>query len=242
MDDHQIREILARGMRVLANEVAPDNRGHVSFRPPGEDRVYIVGRLHIFGRTMASTTYDDITVIDLDGKQLDGRFPPPDETVLHTSIYRAREDVVSVVHVHPPKCVLFSIVGEPLVPVCQSAIRPFFDGPVPLFDKAGIINSSELADEMAETLGASRAMLLRGHGVAVVGKGVEDAVINTIQLEAAARWQYQAALLGKPRPLDLSSPLLQSNRTYAGGMSGVRAIFAYYEERCQQGRGPGDRE
>ena len=47
MDDHVVRDTLARGMRILANEVAPDNRGHVSYRPPGEDRAYIIGRLHV---------------------------------------------------------------------------------------------------------------------------------------------------------------------------------------------------
>src|SRR6266849_10472869 len=66
MDDHVVRDTLARGMRIQANQEAPDNRGHVSYRPPGEDRAYIIGRLHVLGRAMSSTTYDDVVTIDLD--------------------------------------------------------------------------------------------------------------------------------------------------------------------------------
>jgi len=46
----------------------------------------------------------------------DGLFPPQ-EVFIHTEVYRARPDVVSVVHVHPPAVVLFTIADVPLLPI-----------------------------------------------------------------------------------------------------------------------------
>lgn len=243
MDDHQIRDMLARGMRILANEVAPDNRGHVSYRPPGEDRVYIVGRLHVLGRSMASTTYDDIVVIDLDARHLEGRFPAPDESVIHTGVYRARDDVRAVVHVHAPQCISFSIVGQPLVPLSlmPTVVKLFMDGPIPLSDDARLINTPEQGDEIARLLGPSKAILLRGHGVAVVGESIEDAVVSTIELEAAARTQYQASSLGPLRPFDLEAVRQSPSSKGMKGAGASWEVWAYYEEQLNRARGPGDR-
>lgn len=242
MDDHHIRETLARGMRILANEVAPDNRGHVSYRPPGENRVYIVGRLHVLGRTMDTTTYDDVVVIDLDARPLEGRFPSPDESVMHTAVYRVRDDVRSVVHVHPPRCVALTIVGQTAVPVCQSSIAPFMDGPIPLFDKAGLINTPGLADEMAAALGQSKALLLRGHGALVTGRSIEDAVVATILLETSARTQFEAAQIGTPRPLEMDSPLMRDSKGNIQKPHWPYRLWAYYEEQLIRGSGPGRRQ
>ncbi len=243
MDDHVVRDTLARGMRILANEVAPDNRGHVSYRPPGEDRAYIIGRLHVLGRAMSSTTYDDVVTIDLDAKLLEGRFPAPDESIMHTAIYQARPDARAVVHVHPPKCIALSVVGQTLVPLSLTpfTLKLFGDGPVSLFDKARLIDTVELANEVAEMLGKSRAIMLRGHGVAVMGQSIEEAVVTTIQLEALARLQYEAAVLGTVRPFDVEVLRTAASGQRSGGPDWAWQVWAYYEEELHAGRGPGDR-
>jgi ribulose-5-phosphate 4-epimerase/fuculose-1-phosphate aldolase len=58
--------------------------------------------------------------------------------------------------------------------------------------------------KLAEVAGSGdrNGILLRGHGVVVVGRSVEEATVNAIYLERAAKIQILARLIGSPVPLD----------------------------------------
>jgi len=193
----ELKEKVAQCCRLLCMMDLIATNGHVSARIPGTDRILIhprdVGRLEVEPR--------HIVTVDLNGKVIEGSEEPPSETPLHTCIYLAREDVLSVVHLHSHYSTLFSIVERKLLPVSsQGAI--FAAKGVPVYPRSGTITTEEQGKEVAKVLGGARAVLLKGHGSVVVAGGVEAAFFASLALEENARYQFEATLLGEPQVLD----------------------------------------
>ena len=200
---------VALATRMLAREGIVGSSGHVSMRIAGTNRV-LVGPADV---TRNNITADDVVTVDLNSKQLEGKRRQPNETEIHTGIYRARPDVMSVVHTHPTYSVVFSITKNPILPVhMHGAI--FADG-VPVFDSVGHVNTKELGDGLARALGNRRAVLLKMHGAAIVGVSLEEAFVAAIQLEENAQQQLlaEASGTGKIEPMtpeDVARCLKQS--------------------------------
>lgn len=186
----RMKERIALATRMLTSEGIVGSSGHVSMRIPGTDHV-LVGPSDVSRNVI---TADDVVMVDLDSKQLEGSRKRPDETEIHTGIYRARADVMSIVHTHPTYSVVFSVIKRPILPVhMHGAI--FSDG-VPVFDSVGHINTRELGDGLARALGNRRAVLIKMHGAAIVGPSLEEAFVAAFQLEENAQQQLLAEQAG----------------------------------------------
>ena len=190
----QLKQQVADALRMLEQAEVIDFNGHMSCRLPGTDRVLINS-----GKSVRSAlTADDIIAIDMDGKPVDGDVVPPMEFHIHTEIYRRRPDVNAVVHTHPVWSTLFSMTGNPVLPVTmQAAVM----GPIRTFGKTASINQKALGEELAATLGGDRVVMLKSHGAVIAGADVVEAFVLAIYLEETARRQYMALPLGKPYTL-----------------------------------------
>ena len=82
----EMKARIALATRMLASEGIVGSSGHVSMRIPGTDKV-LVGPADV-SRDVITT--DDVVTVDLNSKQLEGKRRQPDETEIHTGIYRAR--------------------------------------------------------------------------------------------------------------------------------------------------------
>jgi L-fuculose-phosphate aldolase len=189
------KERVALATRLLTHEGIVASSGHVSMRIPGTDRV-AVGPGDV-SRDIVSP--DDVVIVDLNSNQLEGRRKKPSETEIHTGIYRARPDVMSVLHTHPVYSVVFSVIGKPILPVTMHGAI-FGDG-VPVYDSVGHIDNRERGDGLAKALGNHRAVLIKMHGTAVVGKSLEEAFVAALQLEENAQVQLLAESSGKVTPM-----------------------------------------
>lgn len=227
-DEGNIVEMKARialATRMLANEGIVGSSGHVSMRIPGTDKI-LVGPADV-SRDVITT--DDVVTVDLNSKQLEGKRRQPDETEIHTGIYRARADVLSIVHTHPTYSVAFSVSKKPILPVhMHGAI--FADG-VPVFDSVGHVNTRELGDGLARALGNRRAVLLKMHGAAIVGGSLEEAFVAAIQLEENAQQQLlaEASGAGKVEPMtpeDVARCIKQSWRP-----ASIQKRWQYYLDK-----------
>ena len=183
---------IVTGCRVLGSGDHGDPVwGHVSRRDQDGRGVW----LKAGGRGFDEVSGDDIILIDFEGGPLAGSFPPPFEYPLHTEILRARADVGSVVHCHPPCAIALAASGHPLHAFSNSA--GMFAAGVPRFERpVGLINTAELGAAVAGCLGASRALFLVGHGIVTVGSSVATAVMNAVLLERACRLQILATAAG----------------------------------------------
>jgi ribulose-5-phosphate 4-epimerase/fuculose-1-phosphate aldolase len=177
-----LKQRLVEGIQVITGEGILSGSGHLSARIPGTETFLINPR---FAGVLADVK--DICTVDFTGKRFAGKGPIPSETPIHAAVYRSRPDIGSVIHCHARYSILVGLLDQGLIPFNREA-RIFADG-VPIFNDSHGINSFALAERMAANLGSHYATFLRGHGVVVVGPGIEGACISAIQLERACQDQ-----------------------------------------------------
>src|SRR5207245_10461909 len=125
------------------------------------------------------------------------------ERVTHTALYTERAEVNAVVHAHTPSVITLADTNVPMRPM--NHMGSFMGTGVPVFDirkNFGItdmlVSDSKKGHALAEVLGNKNVVLMRGHGVAVVGPTVRHVVGRSISLEVNARTQAQALSFGSP--------------------------------------------
>lgn len=144
----------------------------------------------------------DITIYDYDGNALSEQAERPYlERFIHSEIYRARPDVVAIVHSHSLSVIPFAITKSARKPVFH--MSGFLGEGSAQFEirEAGgntdmLISSSYLGHALARSLGSHSCVLMRGHGSTVVGSSLEQAVYRAIYAEINAKLQLSAAGLG----------------------------------------------
>lgn len=197
MSYKEIREQVAEANRVLAAvglaTGAVAGHGHASMRvPEAPDRFVVKGRGYAMD-ALARMRPRDMVVCDLDGNLVEG--PPGGtqcfEVKMHSCIYRTYPEVQSIVHVHPRFVVVMSVLGVPLTPMCQEGIQ-LVRRPLPVYPHVKTIQSDEEGMEVANLIGGSKAVLLRGHGATTTGASLEEAVMNMLQLEEQAKMNWYA--------------------------------------------------
>jgi ribulose-5-phosphate 4-epimerase/fuculose-1-phosphate aldolase len=190
---------LAVANRILARELAIlDVQGHVTARSRTNPNHYYIARFIAPG----DVTTSDFVENDLDSHPVDGpRNDQAREIYLHGEIYKARPDVMAVVHAHTPEFVAFGLSSVPLwsgdsiLPVFD--LRPFNRG------RSGIISTPELGKAMAAKMGNSGAVLLWGHGIALGAPSIAEAITRAGELRDSARVQEATIAAGgtwKPQP------------------------------------------
>jgi L-fuculose-phosphate aldolase len=192
-----LREQVAWACRILALEGYADlTLGHVSGRPEGDDIVQIKRK----GVALDEVDADDVIELDLAHDEI--RLTPEMhlEAVLHTEVYRARPDVGAVVHGHPPFVTAFAATGATLEMLTHDSVL-FSEGLAVFEETPEMITEVAEGRAVAEALGDKRAVILRNHGVLVVGKNVPWAVLTALTLERAIRLQSIARTLGTLRPI-----------------------------------------
>lgn len=220
--NHQVRF----GARVLQRKLN-DIWGHVSARLPAGSRQegFMLAHLRI---PFKPAPPDELYSFDYQGRLLEGVGQVPWEIPLYTAIYRRRPDVGSVVHVHPPLTIALGVAGETIRPVHQ--LSACFAAGVPTFS-GEIINSDELGNKVAETLGDKRAILLVGHGAVTVGADVPEAVTTALLMEETARIQLLALAAGKVQTVPAA--MLNSDIK-----SAARFIWRFLEWEEESGAAP----
>ena len=196
--DPALVESLAVANRILYDQGVVDGFGHVSVRHDRSPAHFLLAR----NMAPALVTPADILTFDLDGQALDaGDRRVYLERFIHAEIYRARSDVVAVVHSHSPSVIPFAATRTPLRPIYH--MSGFLGAGSALFeirDVAGdsdlLIRNAELGRALATSLGANAAVLMRGHGSTVVGTSLQQVVYRAIYAETNARLQTHAIALG----------------------------------------------
>jgi autoinducer 2 (AI-2) kinase len=136
--------------------------------------------------------------VDLDGEPLDAEaMAPSSERLMHCAILRSRPDVQAVVHSHPPKAIVFAMAGLDFAPISTEAAY-FTEIPRVPFTMPG---SPELAEAVAEAMGAGPAVMLINHGLVVAGSSLRRALDLTEIIEHTCEVIIGCHQLGKKPPV-----------------------------------------
>lgn len=196
--DAALVEKLAMANRILYNQGVVDGFGHISVRHDKSPDHFLLSR----NRAPGLVTAEDILCLDMNGDLAE----PSEhrsylERFIHSEIYKARPDVMSVVHSHSQSVIPFGVTGQRLRPIFH--MSGFLGSGSSLFeirDGAGntdmLIRDTYLGKALAQSLGASNCVLMRGHGSTTTGPSIEVVVYRAIYAEVNAKLQIQAAALG----------------------------------------------
>jgi len=188
----QLQIEVAWACRLLAKDGHSDfSLGHVSARATQGDAMLIKRR----GVSLEEVKPSDVLHVDLDGKKLEGEGNIHLEYPFHSEVYKHRKDVGAVMHTHPPYATAMSATTQRLKMVTHDSTL-FYDGVARFNDSPNLVTNQEQGHTIALALGAARALLLRNHGVLVVGKDIPWVVITALTLERAIKFQMLADALG----------------------------------------------
>ena len=191
MNEWKLREQMCEiGRRIYAKGFAAANDGNISYRL-SEDRV-------LCSPTRVSKGYlkpDDLCIVDLDGDQVSGKRKRSSEILLHLTIMKARADVRSVVHCHPPHATAFAVAREP-VPKCILPEIEVFLGEIAIspYETPG---SQSFADTVLPFVKDTDTILLANHGTVTYGSDLEDAYFKTEIIDAYCRILILAKQIGR---------------------------------------------
>ena len=197
--DPSLVDRLVYANRILYDHGVVDGLGHASVRHQSEPGVYLLS----CNRAPGMVRRRDIVCYDYDGNAVSETAERPYlERFIHGEIYRARPDVMAIVHSHSPSVIPFAVTHSQLRPVFH--MSGFLGGGSAHFeirDAGGntdmLIRNPQLGRALADSLGACSCVLMRGHGSTVVGSSLEQAVFRAIYAEVNAKLQLQAQSLGE---------------------------------------------
>jgi ribulose-5-phosphate 4-epimerase/fuculose-1-phosphate aldolase len=195
---------LVAANRILATEGVVDGYGHVSARSDKNPANFFMSRSVAPQLVKAS----DVMEHGPDSEPVGDERRPYLERFLHGEIYRQRPDVMAIVHSHSEAVIPFGITRAPLRPVYHMA--SFLWSGVPVFDirKAQpdndlLIRDARLGRELATCIGQCSCVMMRGHGMTVVGSSLPEVVFRAIYTQVNARLQSLASQL--PGPIEFLS-------------------------------------
>ena len=194
---------LAAASRILAAQGVVDGFGHVSMRHPAAADRYLMAR----AMAPALVTAGEILEYDLDSEPCDAQGRKSFlERFIHGEIYKARPDVMAVVHSHSPSVVPFGLVKVKMQAMFHNAA--FLAAGVPVFDihdKFGatnmLVGDGAKGEALAGSLGPRDVVLMRAHGSVACGPSLQTAVFRAVYTEVNARIQHWAAALAAGEPL-----------------------------------------
>ena len=171
------QQLVRQAARALARANLVHAYGHCSVRL--DEGHFLVCAAKPMGLIRAT---DDGTVVPIKGELPEGVLG---EVRIHQELYRRRPQIGGVVRSMPRDLMTLSAAG--ITPSARHGMGAYFSPGVPLWDDVQLIRSRERAKSVAETMGESAAVVMRGNGAVVAAESLEKAAVLTWYLEDAAR-------------------------------------------------------
>lgn len=187
----QFKELIVQyGLKILRSNHVSGTSGNISLRVLG-DLIAITPSGIAYDRLSAQ----DIPIIDLHGRVIEGNLKPSVEYQLHTLIYRTFEDINAVIHTHSIYSTVLSVLRKPLPGIYETLLMIGDLIPVSEYANAG---SLELAKNVVECMKKARAVLMANHGLVCAAKSLEQAFDMCETVERGAQIYVTALSTGLP--------------------------------------------
>jgi ribulose-5-phosphate 4-epimerase/fuculose-1-phosphate aldolase len=196
---------------------------HISTRVPGEDNAFLINPYGLLYDQMHASCF---IKVDLDGNVL---FNPTElginkaGYVIHSAIHAARHEVDCVIHTHTIAGMAVSAMKCGLMPLAQTSMR---FAKIGYHDYEGVAIDAKEKVSLVRDLGEHAGMILRNHGLLVVGASIPEAFYNIFKLERACQVQIAALSCSVELQMPPREVVEESYRLY---LPGTRRPFGVLE-------------
>ncbi|MGK6355006.1 class II aldolase/adducin family protein [Sphingomonas sp. DT-207] len=168
---------------------------HITVKVPGEDNAFLINP---YGLHFSEVKASNLVKIDIDGNKLDGSPYPVNLAgfTQHSVFHRNLPDAHCIMHTHTTAGMAVSALEGGLQPINFYACN--FIGQIAYHDFEGVTVRSEEGERLIEHLGDKRVMMLRNHGILVMGRTLPEAFIKHWALQRACEIQLATLSMGKP--------------------------------------------
>ncbi|MEA3297512.1 MAG: class II aldolase/adducin family protein [candidate division Zixibacteria bacterium] len=185
-----VRKAIAdTGLQLYKRGMLAGTDGNLSVRLD-DDRIMITPT----GASKGRLRPDDMVIVDVNGKHLQGQNKASSESAMHLFVYRSRSEVKACVHTHAPYATAFAVAGvspgEDVLPEVIVSV-----GNIPLTDYAQP-GTEEVWKSIAPHIETCNAFLLRNHGLLTIGRSLEEAFNRHEVVEHYTRILFLARQLG----------------------------------------------
>ncbi len=184
----EVKKIIEYGKLCGEKNYTPGYSGNISARY--KDGMLITTS----GSSNGYLSENDIVYTNFEGKSLEEGKKPSSEKFLHIEIYKQRQDINYIIHVHAPYLSSFASAGKDLMaPIMAENV--FYFGGIPLADYA-LPSTMELVENTVKYFDKFDAVLMANHGFVVASKTIEDAYMKLELAESYAQVVLNTYILG----------------------------------------------
>ena len=168
---------------------------HITVKVPDEQDSFLINP---FGLHFSEVKASNLVKIDIDGNKLDDNPYPVNLAgfVQHSLFHRHLPDAHAIAHTHTTAGMAVSSLEGGLQPTNFYAAN--WAGQIAYHDFEGVTVRPEEGERLIENLGDKRVMLLRNHGILVMGRTLPEAFIKHWSLQRACEIQMATMAMGAP--------------------------------------------
>jgi ribulose-5-phosphate 4-epimerase/fuculose-1-phosphate aldolase len=224
MDERQLRVDLCAAFRIAARlDWHESVANHFSLAASADGRYFLINPLwRHFSRIRAS----DLLLVDAQASDMSA-LPPLDPTAwaIHGTMHACLPQARCVLHVHPPHATALSCLADPEIkPIDQTSAR-FYQRVAIDTEFGGMADNAAEGLRLARALGDKRVLMMRNHGVLVVGDTVAEAFDALYHLERACRTLLLAYSTREKLSVLPSDVAEKTARSWADGGAFAKAHF-----------------
>jgi ribulose-5-phosphate 4-epimerase/fuculose-1-phosphate aldolase len=195
---------------------------HITARIPGPEHHFLINP---YGLMFDEITASSLVKVDQQcNKLIDSPYPVnPAGFVIHSAVHEAREDAKCVLHTHTRAGVAVSAQKEGVLPISQQST--FVLASLAYHDYEGVAFREEEKPRLQSDLGRASFLMLRNHGLLVVGPTIADAFLSMYVFETTCQIQTSAQAGGALTQVNpaIVAGVAESMRVQTSGMGGAFA-------------------
>jgi len=183
MSEHQLykQEVVDTCHTLLERGYLKATEGNISAHVSGQSTFAITPSNYDYAKMQV----DDICILDIDMKQLEGEMKPSIESGMHAAVYQNRADVHCIIHTHQPYASALALIKMPIPALFDEQVR-FLGRSVDIIPYAPSGTGFLKNAVKSKVKNNNNAFILQNHGVLVFGGNMEQAIHNMALLEKCA--------------------------------------------------------
>jgi len=185
--------LIQTAKRIFERKLTFGTGGDISVRIPGTDSMIIKAT----GNSLGDLNYDKLVVMNINGQKRDGSPRPSHETTIHCGIYKLRNEVGAIMHMHTPYATAWATTGKKIPLVTQQSVKLLITTEIVPYFKVG---SDELNEAVINAYKNPeiQVVYMENHGTFIIGKNLDDLFYKADVIENTAKIAFISNSIGQP--------------------------------------------